>query len=135
MEAIEIVLVSDDEDTAVPMLKLLRGKFGNSVRYIQDGGRALEYLIFEHDSVPKVILLSPTLPNVDGFEVFNMICMEPASRKLHVWFLVDDERSKEYIESKGLKPEGFLRRPRRNNVDWNTGITTIQNFIQSHPVG
>lgn len=45
MDAMEIILVEDDEEVAVPMLKFLKKNFNNEIRYIQDGGRAAEYFV------------------------------------------------------------------------------------------
>jgi DNA-binding response OmpR family regulator len=129
MDGMEIILIEDDEDVAIPMLKFLRAHFNSQVRYIQDGERAAEYLIFEHDTSPKLILLDTTLPHMDGIELFRMICLEPANRKLMIFFLVDDDASKQHIESLGLKPHGYLRKPDRKMTTWEPGADFIRSFV------
>ena len=111
MEGMEIVLIEDDEDAAVPMLKFLRANFVNPIRYIQDGGRAAEFLLLECDKGPKLILLDTVLPHIDGVELFRMIRLEPACRNLSVLFLVNDESAKQYLEGLGLRPDGYLKKP------------------------
>jgi DNA-binding response OmpR family regulator len=128
MEGVEIILVEDDEDVAIPMLKFLKRNFGQ-IRYIRDGERAVEYLIFEHDTVPKLILLDTILPHVDGIELFKMICLEPASRKLVIYFLIDDEASKEHIERLGLKPHGYLIKPNRKVPLWEPDVNLFHCFV------
>lgn len=111
-EGLEIVLIEDNEDDAERLIKFLRSHVDNNIRYIQDGAEAVKFLLFESDHVPKLILLDLVLPSVDGFELFNIIRSEPKERGLSVIFLVSSIRSKEYIESLGIKPDGYLIKPR-----------------------
>jgi DNA-binding response OmpR family regulator len=129
MDEMEIVLIEDDEDVAIPMLKFLKKNFNSQIRYIQDGERAAEYLIFEHDTAPKLILLDTILPYMDGIELFRLIRLEPSSRKLIIFFLIDDEASKEHIESLGLKPHGYLRKPDRKISSWEPDTDLIRGFV------
>jgi DNA-binding response OmpR family regulator len=112
MEGMEIVLIEDDEDAAVSMLKFLKANFTNDIRYIQDGQRAAEYLLFNYDNTPKLILLDIVLPYLSGTELFEMIRLEPKSKRLFVLFLVNDESAVQYIEGLGLKPDGYLKKAR-----------------------
>lgn len=115
-KALEFVLIEDDEEDAQRMLKFLRANFENSIRYISDGEEAVRFLLFPTDNVPKVFLLDVMLPNVDGMELFQMIRLEPRERNLSVIFLVSSLESKEYLESKGIHPDGFLIKPRKNGI-------------------
>jgi CheY-like chemotaxis protein len=115
-KALELVLIEDDEDGAQRMLKFLRANFENSIRHISDGEEAVRFLLFPTDNVPKIILLDVMLPNVDGIELFQMIRLEPRERNLSVIFLVNSPESKEYLESKGLHPDGFLIKPRKDGI-------------------
>jgi DNA-binding response OmpR family regulator len=112
MEAeMEIVLVEDNEDHAEQLIKFLKKNVTNNVRHIQDGAQAVEYLMFECDAIPKLFLLDVVLPSVDGIEVFKMIKSEPKNRNLAVMFLISSQGTKEYLESLGLHPDGFLQKP------------------------
>jgi DNA-binding response OmpR family regulator len=115
MEEMEIVLIEDDEDAALCMLKFLKATFTNNIRYIQDGQRAAEYLLFNYDKAPKLILLDIFLPYMDGTELFEIIRNEPESKKLFVMFLVNDESAIQYIEGLGLKPDGYLKKAKKDN--------------------
>src|SRR5687768_15748407 len=87
-EDMEIVLIEDNEDDAERMMRFLRSNVSNSITLIQDGSKAAEFLLFETDNIPKLILLDLVLPGIDGIELFQMIKSEPATRRLSVIFLV-----------------------------------------------
>lgn len=110
MDEIEVVLIEDDEDAAQCMLKFLKTAFDVNVRYIQDGQRAAEYLLFNYDKGPKLILLNLLLPHIDGAELYEIIKREPESKKFFVVFLVNDESEIRYIESRGMKPDGYWKK-------------------------
>lgn len=110
----EIILIEDDEDDAERMLKFLRSNFSNRIRHIQDGAAAAEFLLFETDSVPKLILLDLVLPYLDGIEIYNMIRLEPKRRNLSVMMLIHSQENKNYLESIGVHADGYLTKPTRN---------------------
>jgi DNA-binding response OmpR family regulator len=102
-DEMEIVLIEDDEDDAERMLKFLRANFTNKIRHIDDGAKAVEFLLFETDTIPKLILLDLFLPYMDGVGLYEMM------------FLISSKQSKEYLDSLGLRPDGYLVKPTRNN--------------------
>jgi DNA-binding response OmpR family regulator len=112
MNEMEIVVIEDNDEDANNLMHFIRSNFLNRVRLFQDGAEAAEYLLFNVDSVPKLILLDAVLPSIDGLELFQIIRSEPHVKNLTVMFLVSSLRSKEYIESLGLHPDGFLKKPR-----------------------
>ncbi len=116
MDDMEIVLIEDDEDDAERMLKFLRTNFSNSIRHIQDGAAAAEFLLFQTDSIPKLILLDLILPHLDGLEIFQMIRNEPKNRRLSVILLVPSEETKTYLESIGVHPDGFLKKATHHKI-------------------
>jgi DNA-binding response OmpR family regulator len=112
MDEMEIVLIEDNDEDANNLIQFVRANFSNRVRLFQDGADAAEYLLFNADSIPRLILLDVVLPSIDGIELFRIIKAEPEDRKFTVVFLVSSLSSKEYIESLGLHPDGFLKKPR-----------------------
>jgi DNA-binding response OmpR family regulator len=112
MEEMEIVLIEDNDDDADNLVRFIRMNFSNKITLIRDGAEAVNYFLFCLDSKPKLILLDIVLPSVDGIELFQIIRSEPSERNLSVVFLVSSPRSKEYIESLGLHPDGYLKKPR-----------------------
>src|SRR4051812_37738580 len=112
MEEMEIVLIEDNDDDVDNLVRFIRMNFSNKITLIGDGAEAVNYFLFCLDSKPKLILLDIVLPSVDGIELFQIIKAEPSERNLSVVFLVSSPRSKEYIESLGLHPDGYLKKPR-----------------------
>lgn len=115
-EEMEIVLIEDNEDDARRMLSFLRQNFTNRIRHIQDGADAVRFLLFECDSVPKLILLDLVLPSVDGTELFRIIKAEPRERNLTVIALLSSADSKDYLNSLDIYPDGYLKKPTRANM-------------------
>jgi DNA-binding response OmpR family regulator len=115
-DEMEIVLIEDNEDDAERMVKFLTSQFKNPIRVIRDGAEAVEFLMFETDSRPKLILLDLVLPSVDGIEIFRIIRSEPERRKLSVIFLISSLNTKTYIESLGIHPDGYLKKPTTSDL-------------------
>lgn len=107
----EIILIEDNEDDAYRMLRFLRANFSNNVRVINDGAAAVEFLLFENDHKPKLILLDVVLPTVDGIELYRIIRAEPKERQLSVVMLISSEETRQYLESQGVHPDGFMIKP------------------------
>jgi CheY-like chemotaxis protein len=115
-ENMEIVLIEDNEDDAERILKFLRKNFKNPIKHINDGADAVEFLMFESNSSPKLILLDLVLPSVDGMEIYNLIKAEPEGRQLQVMILVSSVKSKEYLLSIGMSPDGFMKKPKGDEM-------------------
>jgi DNA-binding response OmpR family regulator len=77
----EIVVIEDNDEDANNLMHFIKSNFSNRVRLFQDGAEAAEYLLFNADSIPRLILLDVVLPTVDGLELFQIIRAEPDSRK------------------------------------------------------
>jgi len=112
----DIILIEDNDDDATKLINFFRANISNDVRWIQDGADAARFLLLEGGRSAKLILLDIVLPSVDGIELFKIIRSEPGDRNISVIFLVSSQRSKEYIESLGLEPDGFLLKPRTDGV-------------------
>ena len=112
----EIVLIEDNEDDAERILRFLRKNFTNPIRYINDGADAVQFLLLEGKSTRKLILLDLVLPSVDGMEIYNMIKAEPEERRLQVMLLISSLKSKEDLESQGITPDGYMIKPKGDEV-------------------
>lgn len=106
----EIIIIEDDDECAEDILKFIKTHFNNAVRVFNDGAQAAEFLLFPTHDQPTLVLLDLTIPSIDALELFRMIKSEPAEREILVMFLVSSLRSKEYIESLGLHPDGYLKK-------------------------
>jgi two-component system, OmpR family, alkaline phosphatase synthesis response regulator PhoP len=114
-EGLEIVLVEDDDEAAVKMLRFLKATFTNTVLHMRDGAEAANFLLFPCNSIPKLFLVDLVLPELDGVELYRMIRLEPEKRNLSVIFLVNSLEEKDRLESLGLHPDGYLKKPTAGN--------------------
>jgi CheY-like chemotaxis protein len=109
-EGMQIIVIEDNEDDAARLVKFLHSHFNNKVVVISDGADAVNFLLFNGDTKPMLVLLDLVLPSVDGIEIFNIIRSEPESRSISVIFMVSSLHAKDYIESLGLHPDGYWRK-------------------------
>lgn len=116
MKEMEIVLIEDNDEDARALINFLHDHICNTIRLIQDGGQAAQYILLEPSEIPRLILLDVVLPTVDGIDLFRLIKSEPAGKNLSVIFLVSSKETKSYLESLGLHPDGFLKKPRRGSL-------------------
>jgi CheY-like chemotaxis protein len=116
VDEMEIVLVEDDDEAAIIMLKFLRATFSNTVLHIRDGAEAVNFLLFPCNSIPKLFLVDIVLPQVDGIELYQMIRLEPQKRNLSVVLLVNSVEEKEKLQSLGVCPDGFMRKPNAGRI-------------------
>ena len=70
----DVLLVEDDDDIAVPLVRGLERE-GFAVRHCDTGGGALDYL-HEERAQPDVVLLDLGLPDLDGFELCRRLRAE-----------------------------------------------------------
>jgi len=112
MKGLEIVVIEDNDDDAKQLMHFFQKHFDNNIRLIQDGAEAVEFILLDNDNAPKLILLDLTLPTVDGIELFRIIRSEPPEKNISIILLVASSTSKDYIESIGLHPDGYLKKSR-----------------------
>jgi two-component system OmpR family response regulator len=75
--ALRVLVVEDDEDTAVSLAMLLR-LYGHDVDVVRDGPSAVRAL---QASPPEVIFLDIGLPKMDGWEVARQIHEQAAIKR------------------------------------------------------
>jgi two-component system response regulator len=110
----EIVLIEDDEDKAQIMITILKQNLTKNIRHFDDGQRALEYLLSFESIHTKLILLDLILPKVDGIEILRRIKEHPVKSLIPVMILTTSSQTQPYVNSLGLKPDGFIHKP--NNL-------------------
>ena len=78
------ILVVDDVQSNVLLLKALLGREGFGIVYAMNGTEALEKVKSEH---PDLILLDVMMPDMDGFEVAGHLKVEPEQAEIPIIFL------------------------------------------------
>ena len=111
------VLVVDDEEPILELLKYNLEKNGYEVKTAQDGARAVD---IAKRFVPDLVLLDIMMPKMDGVETCRLLRDLPELQKMFVVFLT--ARSEEYSEvaafdigaddyiTKPIKPRALMSR-------------------------
>ncbi|HEX6223894.1 MAG TPA: response regulator transcription factor [Chryseolinea sp.] len=111
------VLVVDDEEPILELLKYNLEKNGYEVKTAQDGARAVD---IARKFIPDLVLLDIMMPKMDGVETCRLLRDLPELQKMFVVFLT--ARSEEYSEvaafdigaddyiTKPIKPRALMSR-------------------------
>ena len=114
----EILLVEDDPDDQVLTLRALKKNgIGNRVVVARDGAEALDYLFGtgRHTdratyAAPRLVLLDPKLPKIDGPEVLRRLRADERTRYLTVVILASCRVEQDMIDGCGSHADGCIRR-------------------------
>jgi len=91
------IIVVDDEPNIVIPLEFLMQQNGYDVSVAQSGEEAVALI---GKDIPDLVLLDIMLPGIDGFEVCEIIRLNPRWSKIKVIFLT--ARKSEFVMAKGL---------------------------------
>ena len=115
----EILLVEDNpDDVELTLHAFRRNNLSNQINVVRDGAEALEYLFCtgayaeRHiDGGPRVILLDPKLPKVDGIEVLRRIKGDPRTRMIPVVVLTSSREDRDIVETYKLGVNSYIVKP------------------------
>ena len=104
------ILVVDDVQSNVLLLKALLGREGFGIVYAMNGTEALEKVKSEH---PDLILLDVMMPDMDGFEVAGRLKVEPEQAEIPIIFLTALNDSASVVKGLQLGANDFISKPFR----------------------
>lgn len=104
------ILVVDDVQSNVLLLKALLGREGVGIVYAMNGTEALEKVKSEH---PDLILLDVMMPDMDGFEVAGRLKVEPEQAEIPIIFLTALNDSASVVKGFQLGANDFISKPFR----------------------
>ena len=104
------ILVVDDVQSNVLLLKALLGREGFGIVYAMNGTEALEKVKSEH---PDLILLDVMMPDMDGFEVAGRLKVEPEQAEIPIIFLTVLNDSASVVKGFQLGANDFISKPFR----------------------
>jgi DNA-binding response OmpR family regulator len=105
------VLIVDDELSILVPLQFLMEQNGFHVVLAQSGRDAFEAL---EKSKPDLILLDIMLPDLDGYEIFQMIRATPAWDGIKVIFLTAKNRDGDIAKGLNLGVDAYITKPFSN---------------------
>jgi len=106
----EILIVDDELDVVIP-IQFLMEQQGYNVMIAQRGEDALD-LIYQYK--PDLVLLDIMLPGIDGWEVCEIVRLNPNYRDIKIIFLTAKGRREEIAKGLALGADAYVTKPFSN---------------------
>lgn len=116
VEKVNIVLVEDNPfDVELTLHALEKHNLANSVKVLNDGQEALDYILTRcvpgGRGCPHLILLDLKLPKIDGLEVLQRIRSNEDTKFLPVVVLTSSGEDRDRVESYKLGVNSYIVKP------------------------
>ena len=105
------ILIVDDEPSIVIPIQFLMEQQGYSVLVAENGEDALD-AIYKYK--PDLILLDIMLPRIDGYEVCEIVRLNPDYRNIKIIFLTAKGREVEIAKGLALGADAYITKPFSN---------------------
>jgi len=105
------ILIVDDEPSIVVPIQFLMEQQGYSVLVAENGEDALD-VIYKYK--PDLILLDIMLPRIDGYEVCEIVRLNPEYRGIKIIFLTAKGREVEIAKGLSLGADAYITKPFSN---------------------
>jgi DNA-binding response OmpR family regulator len=105
------LLIVDDEPSILVSLQFLMTQSGHEVYTATSGEEAIEAIMKVH---PDLILLDVMLPGIDGFEVCEIVRLNPKWRKIKVVFLSAKGKEEDIAKGMVLGADAYITKPYAN---------------------
>ena len=105
------ILIVDDEPNVVVPIQFLMEQQGYRVMIAERGEDALD-LIYQYK--PDLVLLDIMLPGIDGYEVCEIIRLNPSFRNVKIIFLTAKGREVEIAKGLTLGADAYITKPYSN---------------------
>lgn len=118
MQQVTIVMIEDDEGHAKLIEKnLRRAGIMNEIVHIDNGRKAADYLLGQGEyaadrpAVPMLILLDLNLPELDGFQILEMIKKDDQTKLIPVIILTTTDNPREIERGYALGCNVYVTKP------------------------
>ena len=105
------ILIVDDEPGIIVPLQFLMEQQGYNVMTAQRGEDALD-LIYRYK--PDLVLLDIMLPGIDGYEVYEIVRLNPDYQDVKIVFLTARGREVEIAKGMALGADAYITKPFSN---------------------
>jgi len=105
------ILIVDDEPSIVIPIQFLMEQQGYSVMVAENGEDALDII---HKYSPDLVLLDIMLPGIDGYEVCEIVRLNPKYRHIKIIFLTAKGREVEIAKGLALGADAYITKPFSN---------------------
>jgi DNA-binding response OmpR family regulator len=120
----EILIVDDEPGIVVPVQFLMQQQ-GYTVLVAEDGHDALD-MIYKYQ--PDLVLLDIMLPGIDGYEVCEIVRLNPKLRNVKIIFLTAKGREVEIAKGLALGANAYITKPFSNAELVAKVKTVLENF-------
>ena len=103
----EILIVDDEPDVVVP-IQFLMEQQGYLVMVAERGEDALD-LIYQYK--PDLVILDILLPGIDGYEVCEIIRLDPSFQDVKIIFLTARDREVDIVKGLSLGADAYITKP------------------------
>lgn len=116
---VEILLVEDNpNDVELTIRALKKNNVSNKVFVVQDGEKALDFILCrgefkerENCKNPKLILLDLKLPKVNGLEVLEELKKSDTTKTIPVVVLTSSKEERDMIDTYKLGVNSYITKP------------------------
>ncbi|MDJ0830630.1 MAG: response regulator [Desulfobacterales bacterium] len=105
------ILIVDDEPNIVVPIQFLMEQQGYNVLIAERGDDALE-LIYQYK--PDLVLLDIMLPGIDGYEVCEIVRLNPDYRNVKMIFLTAKGRQVDIAKGMAVGADDYITKPYKN---------------------
>ena len=105
------ILIVDDELSILVPLQFLMEKEGYVAKLAQSGKEAIEKI---HAIQPDLILLDIMLPDLDGYEIYQMIRHRKEWASIRVIFLTAKNRDADIAKGLAMGADAYITKPFSN---------------------
>ena len=105
------ILIVDDEPSIVVPIQFLMQQQGYNVIVAENGHDALD-MIYQYK--PDLVLLDIMMPGIDGYEVCEIVRLNPELRDVRIIFLTAKGREVEIAKGLALGADAYIIKPFSN---------------------
>ena len=105
------VLIVDDELSILVPLQFLMEKEGYTAKLAQSGKEAIEKI---SAICPDLVLLDIMLPDLDGYEIYQMIRQRAEWKSIRIIFLTAKNRDTDMAKGLAMGADAYITKPFSN---------------------
>jgi DNA-binding response OmpR family regulator len=107
----KMILIVEDEPSIIEALKFLMEQCGHQVVISSDGEGAIESI---DKFKPDLILLDIVLPGIDGFEVCEVVRLNPKWQEIKIIFLTAKNDEADIAKGLAVGADAYIMKPFSN---------------------
>lgn len=120
------ILVVDDDHSILALERLILTEAGHDVLMAHEANTALELLrTYDVD----LVIVDVMMPELNGFQLVNMVKNNPKYKSLHVAFLTAKNEAKDVVRAAKLGADFYVTKP----IVRDEFLEKITNFFKTHP--